>query len=214
MAGGGWAAPVFPRDDPHVRDVLLEAADLPTEQRAAYLDVACDGNRALRAEVQSLLERLDQGSDHNSSVTDQLPIEKHPQRIGRYRIVEPIGEGGMGTVYKAEQEHPVRRTVALKLIKLGMDTKQVVARFNAERQALAMMDHPGIAHVFDAGATDTGRPYFVMELVEGVPITDYCDQHKLTIRQRLELFVQVCQAVQHAHTKGIIHRDLKPSNVL
>src|SRR5687767_9235141 len=134
--------------------------------------------------------------------------------IGRYKLLEPIGEGGYGTVFMAEQTTPVQRKVALKIIKAGMDTRQVIARFEAERQALALMDHPNIARVFDAGATDTGRPYFVMELVKGVPVTKYCDQQRMPIRARLELFVQVCQAVQHAHTKGVIHRDLKPSNVL
>lgn len=134
--------------------------------------------------------------------------------IGAYRVLERLGEGGFGVVYLAEQERPVRRRVALKIIKLGMDTKQVVARFEAERQALAMMDHPGIAKVFDAGATETGRPYFVMELVLGLPITEYCDQKKLAIRERLELVAQVCDALQHAHQKGVIHRDVKPSNVL
>jgi serine/threonine protein kinase/WD40 repeat protein len=142
------------------------------------------------------------------------PAEKPGDRIGRYKLLQQIGEGGCGVVYMAEQSEPVRRRVALKVIKLGMDTKQVIARFEAERQALAMMDHPNIAKVFDAGATDAGRPYFVMELVRGVKITDYCDQQKLSTPQRLELFVQVCQAVQHAHQKGIIHRDLKPSNIL
>ena len=132
----------------------------------------------------------------------------------KYRLIEELGSGGMGIVYKAEQIKPVKRGVALKIIKLGMDTSQVVARFETERQALAVMDHPNIAKVFDGGATETGRPYFVMELVRGIPITEYCDKHKLTIRERLELFIQVCQAVQHAHQKGVIHRDLKPSNVL
>src|SRR5204863_8273951 len=131
-----------------------------------------------------------------------------------YKLLEKIGEGGFGVVYVAEQKEPVRRRVALKIIKLGMDTRQVVARFEAERQALALMDHPNIARVLDGGATDTGRPYFVMELVKGVPITRYCDDHRLTPRQRLELFVPVCLAIQHAHQKGIIHRDVKPSNVL
>ena len=133
---------------------------------------------------------------------------------GRYKLLEQIGEGGFGIVFMAEQQEPVRRKVALKIIKPGMDSRQVIARFQAERQALALMDHPHIARVFDAGTTPSGRPYFVMELVKGIPITDYCDRHKLSLRQRLELFVQVCQAVQHAHQKGIIHRDLKPSNVL
>ncbi len=134
--------------------------------------------------------------------------------IGRYKLHERIGEGGFGVVFMAEQLTPVRRQVALKLIKAGLDTKQVITRFEAERQALAMMDHENIARVLDAGATDFGRPYFVMELVRGVPITDYCDKHQLSPRERLELFAQVCRAVQHAHTKGVIHRDLKPTNVL
>ncbi len=141
-------------------------------------------------------------------------IEQAGDRIGRYKLLEKIGEGGYGSVYMAEQAEPIRRRVALKIVKLGMDTKQVIARFEAERQALALMDHPSIAKVLDAGATDTGRPYFVMELVRGIKITDYCDQHSLSTKERLDLFIQVCHAVQHAHQKGIIHRDLKPSNVL
>ncbi len=136
------------------------------------------------------------------------------QRIDNYRILQKVGEGGMGEVYEAEQEKPVRRRVALKIIKHGMDTKQVVARFEAERQALAMMDHPSVAKVFEAGATPRGRPYFVMEFVRGVPITEHCDRQKLSVRERLELFLQVCEGVQHAHQNAIIHRDLKPSNVL
>jgi serine/threonine protein kinase len=142
------------------------------------------------------------------------PVERPGDHIGRYKLLEQIGEGGCGVVYVAEQQEPVRRRVALKVIKLGMDTKQVIARFEAERQALAMMDHLNIAKVLDGGATETGRPYFVMELVRGVKITDYCDQHLLSTRARLDLFIQVCRAVQHAHQKGIIHRDLKPSNIL
>src|SRR5262249_35301242 len=134
--------------------------------------------------------------------------------IGPYKLLEQIGEGGFGVVFMAEQSQPVRRKVALKVLKPGMDTRQVVARFEAERQALAIMDHPNIAKVHDGGATPLGRPYFVMELVKGVPITEFCDQNYLTPRQRLELFIPVCQAVQHAHQKGIIHRDLKPSNIL
>src|SRR5881296_2648618 len=140
--------------------------------------------------------------------------EPAAERIGRYTLVEKLGEGGCGTVYLAEQEEPVRRQVALKVIKLGMDTKQVIARFEAERQALAVMDHPNIAKVYNAGATEAGRPYFVMEWVDGVPITEYCDAHQLTIPHRLELFISICLAVGHAHQKGIIHRDIKPSNVL
>src|ERR1019366_3247920 len=134
--------------------------------------------------------------------------------FGRYQILRPLGEGGMGTVYLAEQREPIRRCVALKVVKLGMDTGQVLARINKERQALAMMDHPNIARIFDAGATAKGRPYFVMEYIEGAPITQYCDRNRIAIGQRLELFLAVCRAVQHAHQKGVIHRDLKPSNVL
>ena len=142
------------------------------------------------------------------------PVDREGTRIGRYKLLQKIGEGGCGVVWMAEQEEPVRRRVALKVIKLGMDTKNVIARFEAERQALALMDHPNIARVLDAGATDAGRPFFVMELVPGVPITKYCDQHNLSTAARLGLFTQVCQAVQHAHQKGVIHRDLKPSNIL
>src|SRR2546427_3717195 len=140
--------------------------------------------------------------------------EKPGDRIGRYKLREKIGEGGCGVVYVAEQEEPVRRRVALKVIKLGMDTKSVIARFEAERQALAMMDHPNIAKVLDAGATEAGRPYFVMELVRGIRITEYCDHHALSTEDRLKLFIHVCQAIQHAHQKGVIHRDIKPSNIL
>jgi serine/threonine protein kinase len=135
-------------------------------------------------------------------------------RIGRYKLLERIGEGGFGAVYMAEQREPVKRKVALKIIKVGMDTREVVARFEAERQALALMDHPNIAKVLDGGATGNGRPYFVMELVRGIKLTDYCDQHQLGLKARLKLFMEVCHAVQHAHQKGIIHRDLKPSNIL
>ena len=142
------------------------------------------------------------------------PSEQQGDRIGRYKLLQLIGEGGCGAVYMADQQEPVRRRVALKVIKLGMDTKQVIARFEAERQALALMDHPNIAKVLDAGATENGRPYFVMELVRGIKITEYCDQNHLDTEQRLGLFVQVCQAIQHAHQKGIIHRDIKPSNIL
>jgi len=140
--------------------------------------------------------------------------EKPEDFVGRYKLLEKVGEGGCGVVYVAEQTAPVRRRVALKVIKVGMDTKQVVARFEAERQALAMMDHPNIAKVLDAGTTETGRPYFVMELVRGIKITDYCDQAQLSTQKRLDLFIKVCQAIQHAHQKGIIHRDIKPSNIL
>jgi eukaryotic-like serine/threonine-protein kinase len=141
-------------------------------------------------------------------------VEGPGSRIGPYKLLQEIGQGGMGAVFMAEQEKPVRRRVALKVIKAGMDSDQVVARFEAERQALALMDHPYIAKVFDAGTTDSGRPFFVMELVKGIPITEYCDEAQLTPKERLELFIPVCQAIQHAHQKGIIHRDVKPPNVL
>src|ERR1035438_9961262 len=154
-------------------------------------------------------------SSPSTDLPPTVPITEKPgDRIGRYKLLERIGEGGCGVVYVAEQTEPVRRRVAIKVIKLGMDTKQVIARFEAERQALAMMDHPNIAKVLDAGATDTGRPFFVMELVRGVPITEYCDQNNLSLRQRLGLFIPVCKAIQHAHQKGVIHRDIKPSNIL
>lgn len=184
------------------------------EEREAYLARACGGDADLKGRVLALLrahERaevtLGAGDDADESARPGAPI-------GPYRLLQRIGEGGMGTVYQAEQTEPVRRTVALKVVKAGMDSRQVLARFQAERQALALMDHPNIAKVLDAGATAQGRPYFVMELVKGVPITRYCDDRRLTLRERLSLFIPVCQAVQHAHQKGVIHRDLKPSNVL
>ena len=146
---------------------------------------------------------------------ESLPVSEKPgDRIGHYKLLQQIGEGGCGVVYMAEQTEPIRRRVAFKVIKLGMDTKQVIARFEAERQALALMDHPNIAKVLDAGAAETGRPYFVMELVKGIKITEFCDQNNLSTKERLDLFIQVCHAIQHAHQKGIIHRDIKPSNVL
>src|SRR5256714_5080183 len=208
---------------------LFEAAlQLETPgQRAAYLQQACGDDVALRQRVEALLqahaqpgEFLEQrpaGVPAKSFVvtTAMVPVTEGPgDRIGRYKLRENLGEGGCGVVYVAEQEEPVRRRVALKVIKLGMDTKQVVARFEAERQALAMMDHPNIAKVLDAGTTEAGSPYFVMELVRGIRITDYCDQANLTTKERLDLFIKVCQAIQHAHQKGIIHRDIKPSNIL
>jgi serine/threonine protein kinase/tetratricopeptide (TPR) repeat protein len=190
--------------------------------RAAFLDGACAGNPRLRAEVDALLAAHDRLA--RAAAAGQAPppaatvaeasAEGRGTVIGPYKLLEQIGEGGMGLVFVAEQQHPVRRKVALKVIKPGMDTRQVVARFEAERQALALMDHPHIAQVHDGGETASGRPYFVMELVRGVPITAYCDQNQVAVRERLELFVHVCQAVQHAHQKGIIHRDIKPSNVL
>src|SRR5262245_56574550 len=153
-------------------------------------------------------------SAHRSKVVTAVRELDHPRQLGPYRIEQVIGEGGMGTVYKAEQLSPIRRTVAVKVVKLGMDTREVIARFESERQALAMMNHSNVAKVLDAGATETGRPYFVMEFVAGEPITAYADRHKLTVRARLELFTQACDAVQHAHQKAIIHRDLKPTNIL
>jgi serine/threonine protein kinase/tetratricopeptide (TPR) repeat protein len=209
-------------DAARVKSIFLAAVErYPAEQWPAYLDGACGEDNELRDRVQRLLEAHgDQKSLHipspsQADVTVDRPIVERPgDAIGPYRLMEQIGEGGMGVVYVAEQHQPVRRKVALKIIKPGMDTKQVVARFEAERQALALMDHPNIARVIDAGATESGRPFFVMELVRGIPITDYCDRERLSIPERLELFVLVCRAVQHAHQKGIIHRDLKPSNVL
>ncbi|MHC4942732.1 MAG: tetratricopeptide repeat protein [Planctomycetota bacterium] len=183
-----------------------------------FLDNACGDDSGLRAKVTNLLSAHDKaGTFLETPPVDpdaMLEPETTGSRIGRYKILQKIGEGGFGTVYMAEQEEPVKRKVALKIIKLGMDTKQVIARFEAEQQALALMDHPNIATVFDAGATETGRPYFVMELVKGITIMEYCDGNKLSTRDRLELFLPVCHAVQHAHQKGIIHRDLKPNNVL
>jgi serine/threonine protein kinase/tetratricopeptide (TPR) repeat protein len=204
------------------REVFIAALHIESAaQRRDYLDAACKGDEELRLGVEALLaahERSGSFLEHPLAgpvVTVDDPIRERPGTIiGPYKLMEQIGEGGMGLVFVAEQQRPVRRKVALKVIKPGMDTRQVVARFEAERQALALMDHPNIAKVLDGGTTDSGRPYFVMELVKGVSITEYCDQNQVSIRQRLELFVSVCQAVQHAHQKGIIHRDLKPSNVL
>jgi serine/threonine protein kinase len=206
--------------DRELFDAAVALAD-PAE-RAAYLDQACAGDAALRKQIEGLLEMHGQlGSFLEAPVLAQaatldLPdaTEKPGTIIGPYKLLQQIGEGGFGIVFLAEQTEPVRRKVALKILKPGMDTRQVIARFEAERQALALMDHPNIAKIFDGGVTGTGRPYFVMELVKGVPITQFCDEQKLSPRQRLELFVPVCQAVQHAHQKGIIHRDLKPSNIL
>jgi len=197
-------------------------------KRTAYLDLACDGDPALRMRLESMLaadtdsffeKPLAQPSPADLATLAAPPMpEPEPavlgERIGRYKLLQKIGEGGCGVVYMAEQSEPVKRRVALKVIKLGMDTKNVIARFEAERQALALMDHPNIAKVLDAGATEAGRPYFVMELVRGTKITEYCDEASLSTRERLDLFVKVCQAIQHAHQKGIIHRDIKPSNIL
>ncbi|MHC4168606.1 MAG: bifunctional serine/threonine-protein kinase/formylglycine-generating enzyme family protein [Planctomycetota bacterium] len=204
--------------------LIFEAAsELRTRaEQAAYVEKVCAADPALKERVLALLEAdkdngdfLEAVLDTSSVSLDDLDLKEEPGTvIDRYKLLERIGEGGMAVVYMAEQQEPIRRKVAIKIIKLGMDTKSVIARFEAERQALAMMDHPNIAKVFDAGATETGRPYFVMELVHGISITDYCDSNKLDTRRRLELLVQVCHAVQHAHQKGIIHRDIKPSNVM
>lgn len=220
---------------PPNREVALFSAalELPANQRASYLQKACADDPALHQRIEALLRLHDEAIQFLESPApgpreapfgvealspslraSSSPAETAGDRIGRYKLLQQIGEGGCGVVYMAEQEEPVRRRVALKVIKLGMDTKQVIARFEAERQALALMDHPNIAKVLDAGATETGRPYFVMELVRGIKITDYCDENNLSTRERLNLFIQVCRAIQHAHQKGIIHRDIKPSNIL
>jgi eukaryotic-like serine/threonine-protein kinase len=208
--------PSLPEETIFAQALELESA----AERAAFLDQACGADGALRAEVEALLgadtragDLLDL-PDRPAATLDQPGRERPGTLIGPYKLLEEIGDGGMGAVWMAEQIRPVRRMVALKIIKPGMDSRQVIARFEAERQALAILDHPNIAKVLDAGTTQNGRPYFVMELVKGVPITRFCDDHNLTPRERLELFLSVCHAVQHAHQKGIIHRDLKPSNVL
>jgi len=219
----------------HEGELLVALLELPLAERAAFLERECGANAALRQRLEKLLLAHDEsGAFLEKAAVCAAPVspsravfdgvesktllavitEKPGDCIGRYKLLQQIGEGGCGVVYMAEQEEPVRRRVALKVIKLGMDTKQVIARFEAERQALALMDHPNIAKVLDAAATETGRPYFVMELVRGIKITDYCDQNNLSTRVRLDLFIQVCHAIQHAHQKGIIHRDIKPSNIL
>ena len=204
----------------HAQEVFERVVDLPLEVRTQAVDEACGEDSGIREEVIRLLEAHDKAGrflgdptiDFNDSYS--RPPEEAGATIDRYKLLEKIGQGGFGDVFMAQQLEPIKRRVALKIIKLGMDTKQVVARFEAERQALALMDHPNIAQVLDGGATTTGRPYFVMELVRGDPITGYCDRAKLSTTERLELFQQVCRAVQHAHQKGVIHRDIKPSNVL
>ena len=210
-------------NDKPSRELALFAAalELPAEDRAAYLARECGDDQALKARVEALLRADSEAGNFMQQPPGDFPAvnsnvigEKAGDHIGRYKLIEQIGEGGYGVVFMAEQEEPVHRRVALKIIKPGMDTKSVIARFEAERQALALMDHPNIAKVFDAGATQSGRPFFVMELIRGIKITEYCDQNSLSTPERLELFVQVCQAVQHAHQKGIIHRDIKPSNIL
>jgi serine/threonine protein kinase/tetratricopeptide (TPR) repeat protein len=212
-----------------VEEIFLTALEKAPADRAGYLDAACGTDAELRAQVEALLRSHEEAGSlleqplfqPGPTVDLQSTVERSGTVIGPYKLLEQIGEGGMGTVWMAQQSEPVKRLVALKLIKPGMDSRQVIARFEAERQALALMDHPNIAKVFDGGTTNgepgsisSGRPYFVMELVKGVPLTKYCDEHRLTPRRRLELFIPVCQAIQHAHQKGIIHRDIKPSNVL
>lgn len=202
--------------------IYHEAISKSPKERKAYIEAACGDDTELLARIEALLKARDvkdsfleaPALDPDITLNDSPLVEKPGTVIGRYKLLEQVGEGGFGVVYMAEQTEPINRRVAFKIIKLGMDTESVIARFEAERQALAMMDHPNIAKVFDAGATDTGRPYFVMELVKGIPITEYCDKNNLDTRQRLELFIDVCKAVQHAHQKGIIHRDIKSSNVL
>jgi len=204
-------------------EVFTEAVQLPIEERVAFLQQACGDDEKLRRKVEALLGSNDRiGHFMEEPPTSSIGEgrakvtagEKPGDQVDRYKLLQQIGEGGCGVVFMAEQEEPIRRRVALKIIKPGMDTKSVIARFEAERQALALMDHPNIAKMFDAGTTESGRPYFVMELVRGIKITDYCDQNSLTTEERLKLFVQVCQAIQHAHQKGVIHRDIKPSNIL
>jgi non-specific serine/threonine protein kinase/serine/threonine-protein kinase len=204
-----------------VKRILVEALELPEEHRAEYLDQACGEDEALRGEVESLLEAASNAEGFLDTPAVARASELHDETcaregsvIGPYLILRPLGEGGMGTVFLAEQQEPVRRHVALKLVKPGLDTKEVLARFEAERQTLAILKHPSVAKVLDGGATPLGRPYFVMEFVEGLPITEHCDRYRLSVSERLELFIRVCDAVQHAHSKGIIHRDLKPTNIL
>jgi serine/threonine protein kinase len=201
--------------------IFAEALAVPAGERPRFLDEACRGDPALRQRIEALVRAHDSAggfmappADISRAPSPPVAAENPGNRIGRYKLLQKIGEGGCGAVWMAEQQEPVRRRVALKIIKLGMDTKAVIARFEAERQALALMDHPNIAMVLDAGATETGRPFFVMELVRGISITKYCDENSLSTSQRLGLFTQVCHAVQHAHQKGIIHRDIKPSNIL
>ena len=214
----------MPETADRTESLFAAAVALPPEERGAYLERECSGDPALRDRLLALLRAHDRAghvidrpvNGDPDQTAGYAPTSEQPGTIiaGRYKLLEEIGQGGMGTVWAAEQTTPVRRKVALKLIKAGMDSRSVLARFEAERQALALMDHPNIAKVLDGGLTDSGRPYFVMEYVKGVPITEYCDATRLSVEERLNLFIQVCSALQHAHQKGIIHRDLKPSNIL
>ena len=209
--------------DQNERDIFVAAHQLQSDdEREEYLQKVCADRPEFLERIRTLLKAssVEDGFWETSGLATTIApddvgaTEDTGVVIGRYKLLERIGEGGMAVVYMAEQERPVQRKVALKILKLGMDTENIIARFEAERQALALMDHPHIAKIFDGGATEKGRPYFVMELVRGLPITEYCDQNRLSTRARLELVIQVCQAVQHAHQKGIIHRDLKPSYIL
>jgi serine/threonine protein kinase/tetratricopeptide (TPR) repeat protein len=196
------------------QDLFTAGLEVPAGEQAGWLARVCPDKPALRERVLRLLGAHRQADQHTLTLLEGFAIGQVPDAIGPYRLVSVIGEGGMGVVYQAEQTEPVQRTVALKIVKLGMDTQQVVARFLAERQALAAMDHPFVAKVFDGGQTVSGRPYFVMERVQGDPLVDYCNKQRLSARQRVRLFTLICQAVQHAHQKGVVHRDLKPSNIL
>jgi eukaryotic-like serine/threonine-protein kinase len=206
-----------------IRSIFMSVLERPTSEWNTYLTEACGTDSALREQVEILLEAhrsggmLDNATRANEKTLPPMPMASEMPGLilaGKYKLLERIGEGGMGSVWLAQQSEPVKRKVAVKLIKLGMDSRQVLNRFDAERQALAMMDHPNIAKVLDGGLTPDGRPFFVMELVKGTPITEFCDAGKLSLTERLDLFVPVCQAIQHAHQKGIIHRDIKPSNVM
>ena len=199
--------------------VFAKALALPAEKLAGFLDAVFHGNPAAREKMDAMLNAAKHADSmldgsHLATTSTSQPERELSENIGPYKLLQKIGEGGMGAVYMAEQDKPVKRVVALKLVKAGMDSKQVVARFEAERQSLAMMDHPNIAKVLDAGTTDRGEPFFVMELVKGVPISNYCDENRLSTHERIQLMVDVCFAVQHAHQRGVIHRDLKPSNIL
>ncbi len=210
-----------PERHEQIRQIFEVAAAIQGAEREAYLDQTCAGDPDLRGRVEKLLAAAEQKTAADRSPSTEIAASpflergwRSADRLAHYRLLQRIGEGGMGEVWLAEQKEPVRRRVALKVVKSGMNTREVIARFESERQALALMDHPAIAKVFDAGSTPDGAPYFVMEYVSGVPVTTYCDNHRLSTRERLELFIHVCEGVQHAHQKAIIHRDLKPSNIL